>query len=126
MFNELLTKVKKVLNQKTEARFPELPSQALYRGLGLQWRPRLLRTTYCPIGPMPYLALKNLAPVADEENPDGRQEAEDEDGPVELLVEHRGREEVAEHDDEDDARDHVHQDLAGVRSFLNKLVPYAA
>ena len=75
---------------------------------------------------MPYLALKNLAPVADEENPDGRQEAEDEDGPVELLVEHRGREEVAEHDDEDDARDHVHQDLAGVRSFLNKLVPYAA
>lgn len=46
-----------------------------------------------------------------EVNPDCRQDEEDEVRPVELLVQHGGREEVAEHDDRNHAGDQVHQDL---------------
>ena len=57
------------------------------------------------------LTFQHLSPVSDEENPDGRQDAEDEVRPVELLVEHGGWEEVAKHHHEDHARDHVDQNL---------------
>lgn len=49
--------------------------------------------------------------MSNEEYADGGQDGEDEVGPVELLVEHGGREEVAKHDDVDDAGDEVHEDL---------------
>ena len=49
--------------------------------------------------------------MSDEEYFDRREEREDEVRPVELLVHHGRREEVAEHDHEDDARDQVDQDL---------------
>jgi hypothetical protein len=46
-----------------------------------------------------------------QEDPDGRQDAENEVRPVELLVEHGSREEVSEHNDEDDTGNDVDQDL---------------
>ena len=54
-----------------------------------------------------YLFFQDLSPVADQEDPDGWQEEQDEVGPVELVLNHGGREEVAEHDDKNDAGDHM-------------------
>ena len=53
--------------------------------------------------------------MSDEEEPDGRQDGEDEVGPVVLhggAVERRGGEEVAEQDQVNDRSDDVHQDLS--------------
>ena len=56
--------------------------------------------------------------MPDEENPDCGQDEENEVRPVELLIEHGGREEVAEHHHKDDARNHVDQNLKQIQFKL--------
>jgi len=56
--------------------------------------------------------------MPDEENPDCGQDEENEVRPVELLIKHGGRKEVAEHHHKDDARNHVDQNLKQIQFKL--------
>lgn len=60
---------------------------------------------------MPRLLFQKLSPVTDQENPHCGQQEQHQIGPIELLIDHRGREEVAEHDHENDAGDYLNQNL---------------
>ena len=57
------------------------------------------------------LLLQKLSPVTDQENPQCGQQEQNQIGPIEFIIDHRGREKVAEHDHEDDAGDDLDQNL---------------